>query len=154
MPPCKFGFASFFGMRRHLLPKWTLCLLALLPAALMAVPAGHPDDIAKRLTSPAKLCLIGEPCVTTGSVVSSLTAPKSPADTYGTFCFACHATGVSDSPILGDSAVWRPRIAKGIDALYDSSINGMGLMPARGTCITCSDDELRAVVDYMVEQSQ
>lgn len=141
-------------MRCNVLPKWSLWFLALVPVALLAVPAGHPDDIAERLRTPAKVCLVGEPCVTTGTVLSSLTAPKSPADTYNTYCVACHATGVSDSPILGDSSVWQPRIEKGIEALYTSSIGGLGLMPAKGTCISCSDDELRAVVDYMIEQSQ
>ena len=44
-----------------------------------------------------------------------------------------------------------PGIAKGIDVLYESTYNGLnGVMPARGTCMDCSDEELQATVDYMV----
>ena len=145
------------AVHRFLLPwrasRWILVLLALIPVALLAVPAGKPADIAARISSPAKLCLMGEPCVS-GTAVLSTHAPQSPDQIYNTFCFACHATGVSQSPILGDIAAWQPRLQKGIDVLYASSINGLGLMPARGTCANCSDDELRAVVDYMAKQSR
>jgi len=63
---------------------------------------------------------------------------------------ACHATGVSEAPILGNAEQWAVRVAKGADALYTSAINGLGVMPARGTCVDCSDDEMRAAVDYML----
>ena len=68
------------------------------------------------------------------------------------FCFACHATGVSDAPLLGDVAQWEPRIAKGMDVLMDSTLNGLNAMPARGTCVNCSDEELQAAVEHMLPQ--
>jgi cytochrome c5 len=43
---------------------------------------------------------------------------------------------------------------KGMDELMNSTINGIGMMPAKGTCMNCSDDDLQAAVDYMVESSQ
>ena len=47
-----------------------------------------------------------------------------------------------------------PRIAKGMEVLMDSTLNGIGLMPPRGTCMNCSDDELRSVVQFLVDKSQ
>ena len=69
---------------------------------------------------------------------------------------ACHGAGIGGAPILGDAAGWADRIAKGNDALYDGGINGIpgtGMI-AKGGCMNCSDDEVKAAVDYMVENSQ
>jgi cytochrome c5 len=73
---------------------------------------------------------------------------------YKQSCQACHSTGAANSPKLGDKAAWAPRIATGMDALVASSINGKNVMPPKGTCMTCSDDDLKAAVEYMVSQSQ
>ena len=60
--------------------------------------------------------------------------------------------GVAGAPKLGDAVAWEPRIAKGMDTLYNSVINGLPpAMPAKGMCFSCSDDDLRALVDYMVD---
>ena len=73
---------------------------------------------------------------------------------YKNSCQSCHAAGVAGSPKLGDKAAWVPRIATGIDALVASVVNGKGIMPPKGACASCSDDDLRAAVEYMVSQSQ
>lgn len=73
---------------------------------------------------------------------------------YSKTCIACHASGAAGAPKLGDKAAWEPRIAQGMDALMTTVLNGKNAMPPRGTCMTCSDDELRAAVDYMISQSQ
>jgi len=72
--------------------------------------------------------------------------------TYETTCQACHTAGVAGAPKFGDKAAWAPRIAKGNDALLSSVKNGLNAMPPKGTCMTCSDDDLRAAIAYMVEQ--
>jgi len=71
---------------------------------------------------------------------------------YDTTCHACHAAGVAGAPKLGDKDAWAPRIAKGTDALLSSVKNGLNAMPPKGTCMACSDDELRAAMLYMVEK--
>jgi cytochrome c5 len=75
---------------------------------------------------------------------------------YNKACVACHAAGVAGAPVVGDAAAWADRIAKGMDALYSSGINGLagGAMMAKGGCMACTDDEIRAAVDFMVAQSQ
>ncbi len=75
---------------------------------------------------------------------------KSAADLYKG-CAACHDSGVLNAPKLGDKAGWGPRVAKGADALYSSAINGIGTMPAKGGRADYSDDDIKKVVDYMLE---
>ncbi len=76
---------------------------------------------------------------------------------YENVCVACHAGAIPGIPKLGDKADWEPRIAQGNDVLYDHAINGfMGaamLMPPKGGA-DISDEEVKAAVDYMVENSQ
>ena len=48
-------------------------------------------------------------------------------------------------------AAWSTRLAKGMNMLYSNAINGIGAMPAKGLCPTCSDEEIEIAVDYMLE---
>lgn len=77
--------------------------------------------------------------------------PRSGEEIYGQFCSNCHENGVAGAPQLVADA-WDARIDKGVDELYDNTINGINAMPAGGTCNDCSEDELRATVDYMLDQ--
>lgn len=73
---------------------------------------------------------------------------------YNTKCMACHATGAAGAPKLGDKEAWAPRIATGMDALLASATNGKNAMPPKGTCMDCSEDDLKAVIEYMTSKSQ
>ena len=73
-------------------------------------------------------------------------------ENYKRTCGICHDAGVANAPKFGDAEQWASRIIKGKDRLYMSTIIGMPpAMPARGMCFSCSDDDLKALVDYMVE---
>lgn len=77
---------------------------------------------------------------------------------YDAACTVCHAAGIAGAPKFGDAAAWAPRIAKGVDALYHSSINGFmgttGMMPPKGGRPDFSDADVKAAVDYMVSASK
>lgn len=73
---------------------------------------------------------------------------------YKATCFACHDTGVAASPVLGKKEVWAPKIATGMDALYNSAIKGKGAMPPKGGNLSFSDDEVKAAVDYIINISK
>ncbi len=73
---------------------------------------------------------------------------------YKTSCFACHESGVAGSPKLGDVAAWAARIAAGNEAMYNSAINGKGVMPPKGGNLGLSDEAVKAAVDYMAAKSQ
>jgi len=120
----------------------------------------------------ALLILLGTGCSEKETTSPQETAPAQtatetpaadkPADTqtasaegqniYQKSCQACHATGVAGAPKLGDKEAWAPRIAKGNEALLSSVTNGLKAMPPKGTCMTCSEDELREAMEYMVGQ--
>jgi cytochrome c5 len=61
---------------------------------------------------------------------------------------------VAGAPKLGDAGAWAPRVAKGFDSLMSNAINGLNAMPPRGTCTTCSDEEIQGAIEYMTENSQ
>ncbi len=69
---------------------------------------------------------------------------------YKGLCFSCHDTGLLGSPKFGDKTAWAPRIATGMDALYNSALKGKNSMPAKGGNPALSDEEVKAAVDFMV----
>jgi cytochrome c5 len=73
---------------------------------------------------------------------------------YDTKCMACHASGVAGAPKFGDKDAWEPRIETGMDSLMSSVMNGKNAMPPKGTCMDCSEEDLRAAVEYMVQAAQ
>ena len=76
---------------------------------------------------------------------------------YNKSCKMCHATDMMGAPKTGDAATWKTLAAKGRDVLYDHAINGFsdkGKMPPRGGDNSLSDDDVKAAVDYMLEQSR
>jgi cytochrome c5 len=72
--------------------------------------------------------------------------------TYMKACMACHMTGAAGAP----KAAWAPRIAKGMDALYNSGVNGIPgtAMAAKGGQKNLADADVKAAVDYMVAKSK
>jgi len=76
--------------------------------------------------------------------------------TYKKVCIACHLTGVAGAAALKDKKRWEENAAKGMATLHKSVINGVpkgkyGVMPARGTCSDCSDQDLYDAVGYMLK---
>ena len=74
---------------------------------------------------------------------------------YMASCFACHSTGAAGAPKVGEGfkVEWEPRLEKGMDAMVTNAINGLNTMPPKGLCFDCTDDDLRALVEYMVNSS-
>ena len=136
--------------------KFGLLVIAacLLPLDL-AYAASVEDDIAERIKKVGEVCIQGSDCTpaSAGSMTVASASTGGPEQAnYKKSCATCHALGIADAPKLGDTTAWEPRIAKGMDVLYQSAINGLPpAMPAKGLCFTCSDDDLKAVVDYMVK---
>ena len=74
---------------------------------------------------------------------------------YKSMCFACHDTGASGAPKIGDKALWSNRIKnQSIETIYKHAIEGYKAMPAKGGCVSCSDEEIKMAVDYILEKSK
>lgn len=70
-------------------------------------------------------------------------------------CEACHANDVAGAPLVANKGAWKPRLAKGKDALYKSALGGLTgpkgtQMPPRGGNDKLTDDQVRSAVDYMM----
>ncbi|WP_374266937.1 cytochrome c5 family protein [Zoogloea sp.] len=80
------------------------------------------------------------------------------AELFKKTCAMCHQTGVAGAPKLGDKADWGPRIAQGKDTLYKHATEGFngnkGAMPPKGGNPALQDDEIKAIVDFMVSKAE
>ena len=79
---------------------------------------------------------------------------KSGEEVFNGACVACHGAGIAGAPKTGDKALWAPRIAQGLNTLYEHAIKGFKTMPAKGGQVALSDDEVKAAVDYQVAKSK
>lgn len=131
--------------------KMTPYVLAISLAVLLSA-CGKQEDAAPAASAPA-MPEAAAPAVEPVAVANDLGKKV-----YGNVCSMCHAVGAAGAPKPGDQADWAPRIAQGMDVLYQHSIEGYtgakGVMPARGGSSTLSDDEVKASVDYMVALSK
>lgn len=135
---------------------WCVCL-ATLCLAQTSIAGTTEDEIAARLAKVGTVCVEGQDCGGAAMATTTVAAggSDSPAETYTKTCATCHAIGLAGAPKLGDKEAWAPRIAKSTETLYASAIGGLPPgMPAKGMCFNCSDDDLKAVVDYMVDSAQ
>ena len=67
---------------------------------------------------------------------------------YNTVCAACHATAVLGAPQPG-SPEMAQRSEKGMDALMQTALNGLNAMPPRGGRADLSDEQVKAVIEFM-----
>tara|TARA_R110000868_G_scaffold179802_4_gene420176 strand:- start:23077 stop:23511 length:435 start_codon:yes stop_codon:yes gene_type:complete len=142
------------NIKNNAIIKLSLLVLAsVLSLSAYAISEKNLEAIKERTAPVAKVCLEGDDSC--GSVVAAVASgPQSAEDVYNGSCMACHATGAAGAPKLGDTAAWAPRIAKGLDTLHNHALNGFNGMPPKGLCMSCSDDEIKATVDYIVENSK
>lgn len=103
------------------------------------------DDLKSRIQPIGKVHIAGAKAETAS------TGPRSGEQIYNKACVACHSVGVLGAPKLHDAADWTPRIAQGFDTMWQHAIKGFNAMPPKGTCGDCSDDEIKAAIEHMIE---
>lgn len=124
----------------------------ILSGVVLAQSAAVSELIENRITPPGSTCMAGDACASAAVVASS--GPRSGEEIYTASCAMCHGTGVAGAPKLGDASAWAPRLEQGLESLYAHAIEGFNGMPPKGMCMTCSDSELNATVDYMLDNSK
>ena len=112
------------------------------PKAAAKEPAAAPAPIAAAPQMPAAAS-------DTSSAVSAIDG-----ESLYNACAACHATGAAGAPVVGDANSWASRIASGMETMVNNAINGKGAMPPRGGRMDLNDDQISAIVEYMVSKSQ
>lgn len=143
-------------MNRFVIALLTLC--AAMAAGAIELSDRQRAEIAERIEPVGEVCLRGDAscAAAAGAAAGNADQARSGKEVYDAACMACHATGAGGAPVTGDATAWADRIAKGMDALHEAGIKGVpgtGMM-AKGGCMNCSDEEVMAAVDYMVEESQ
>jgi cytochrome c5 len=112
---------------------------------------------------------IGQPLgVLSAAALLTLTAcsePREPSydvsdatiSQYENTCALCHEKGDGGAPVTGDKDDWEQRVAKGMRKVHENAVVGYegatGIMPAKGGYMDLTDDEVIAIVDYMVDLS-
>jgi len=97
---------------------------------------------ATSLVLPALACVV--------LLAEAADTPRSGADVYRDFCAVCHSGGWQGAPIANDAGEWKDRVNAGKDALFKNAKNGLNAMPAMGTCMDCSDEELKGAIEEML----
>ena len=72
---------------------------------------------------------------------------------YEANCKMCHGGTIPGAPGVGKNDEWAPRIKQGKETLYKHALEGFNSMPAKGGNAGLSDDEVKAAVNYMANQS-
>lgn len=78
--------------------------------------------------------------------------PYSDEFLYVLVCSGCHDSGINEAPVLGKKDDWKAIVELPVEQIYERVIEGYKLMPERGLCNLCTDEQLRSTVDYMLEQ--
>ena len=98
---------------------------------------------------------VGEVRIDTSIQVASAeiveTAERSGEEIYNSKCAGCHTSGVMGAPKYASLEDWAPRVDLGLEKLTLSAIAGKGGMPAKGTCMDCSDNDIKITVQYMLD---
>ena len=76
------------------------------------------------------------------------------AGAYKASCAACHDSGAAGAPVVGKKGEWAARIKQGNETLYTHAIKGFNGMPPKGGAMSLKDDQVKAIVDYMVNTSK
>ena len=73
---------------------------------------------------------------------------------YINACIICHQNGEMSAPIIGDASNWYLRLKhSGLTGLYRHAIHGLQLHASEGACVTCSDNDIIAAIDYILNDS-
>ena len=144
------------GSTKLMIIVWVLAMLFIGYKALNSSSAESSNNETKIDSALLeRIKPIGEVRIDSSIVVasseSSEKTERSGEGIYSSNCQGCHSSGVMGSPKYASLEDWAPRIDLGLEKLTLSAIAGKGGMPARGTCMDCSDNEIKLTVQYMLD---
>lgn len=115
-----------------------------------AAPLSHEQVVDQRTQPIGQVTVSGAPAGGAAAAPAVLSGKAR----YEASCAVCHDIGAAGAPKFGNKAAWAPRIAQGEATLVKAAINGIGAMPAKGMCPSCSDDEIKSAVEYIISKSK
>ncbi len=72
---------------------------------------------------------------------------------FARHCALCHVDGNAGAPRVGDRAAWQERVAKGYDTLLHNTVEGIGMMPPLGYCMSCEREDFAELIAFMAGQN-
>ncbi|WP_428085996.1 c-type cytochrome [Candidatus Thioglobus sp.] len=118
------------------------------------IHVGYDDNLSleERIKPSGQVYLAGDIDVNAVKAPVKTTAKaRSGAAVYTASCASCHSIGILNAPKFGSKADWAPRVKRGIADLVKVATTGVGAMPPKGTCMDCSDAELKAAIEHMIK---
>jgi cytochrome c5 len=101
-----------------------------------------------------KMILIGLVTISVISVAAAAPAARTGKEIYETVCQACHTTGVSGAPKFGDATWLSLEKKEGAKELTRDAMKGKKAMPPKGGCADCTEAEIKAAVQYMIDSAK
>lgn len=147
------------AMRVIVIALCSTFMLSLSTLSFAAHDAYSRSVIKKRIAPVGEVKLAGEESPTSATADANKQADAAPKKetlasggetVYKSSCVACHASGLAGAPKFRVKANWQARQKKGIDTLVQSVVKGMGAMPPKGTCSTCTDAQIKQAIEYML----
>ena len=143
-------------MEKNIVFNLRVMLVAVLVTFVGAAAADHKSGhaIQERTAPTGKVFKEGDDVPVAVAAVVETSGPRDGVAIYDQKCAMCHGAGIAGAPKMGDTAAWTVRMSQGEAVLIDHAINGFqgstGIMPAKGGCSDCSDDEIKAAVIHML----
>lgn len=146
--------AVFNSSIRSRVVRFSLVAISVIFAGSIAAQS-RDAQIAERLQPVGEVCLAGDACAGGGGAAPMAAAGGefTAEGTYKQNCAVCHDSGMAGAPKHGDADAWAARLAdKGMETLVHNAITGINAMPPKGMCMTCSDEDMAAMVQYISGQ--
>ena len=87
----------------------------------------------------------------------SITDLSNGLQVYNKSCYTCHAAGIAGAAKLSDTNRWQASAKKSQGVLLQQVIHGFnrtnGVLPARGSCGDCSNQDLSDAIAYMFSEA-
>lgn len=78
-------------------------------------------------------------------------------EVYDKICFTCHDGGIAGAAKLDNTERWKESAEKGKEKLIAHVVDGYtgdyGVLPAMGSCMDCSEEEIKDAVEYMFHEA-
>lgn len=130
------------------------CALMICLLSTVSFAGDYQRQLIEKRIKPIGQVNEGQSSVSEAVVVKpeAVVAKKEPGQaTYEQYCAVCHTSGVAGAPKYQDQIGWKARTkVKDLTQLTQSAIKGINAMPAKGTCMQCSDKEIEQAIAYML----
>jgi len=127
-----------------------ISVLLLLVGSQLSLAADMSTTGIRKRIAPIGQVTVSDNAATPAEGADDSKTARTGEEIYNSKCVVRHAAGIAGAPKLGDKVAWAPRLKKGKDTLLSSVTNGLQAMPPMGTCMDCTEADLKAAINYML----